>query len=648
MISTVSPNLIINSSISIASLNQSLYVSISGEESDSDVRIKNNKESEIILRGLHFNIVYLNFEIVDFSNENFYFAQFTINYLNKTKTFIISFKQLKEKLFMIPSFQWNAYYPFSSFFYKIFAFTNYTESITIDYALTYDLDNVFVEKAIFNLNDFNLDPQKDNFIRTLSISTDNMFKQSNIDLISNKDNEEKFSTLNYYDIIKWNKFNEIWLNYSNSSIYKYDNYTIGFVTALGEINMTGEIILKNDNFLGSDILDFGIENKGENISMYIKYTNPLEYPIDIFVFLSEYPISYYDEELHYKKMKKHCLESSSTDPYNYLSNNNKMTAMQKCCFLLKKSENSLEDDYIKQYAKEEYSKDDQNTNQKKSAFTACMEIEIPEIKCSTFHNQKVNDSQIQKEIFKNQMCSYKYDFNTPQFKIGRRNHFLTVNKNSSQMIGPITFSPTINELNTITNYLIVKNKLSFISIVKLMGICGNGILELSDLSANLDDPNNKFRAIEMSKGIRNTISINIKQEELIENIPFLTDYFDSTNSIIQYIEKFFQNYKFQVREIYYMKFNLKNIGNIPLNISKIFLDNALCQRRDFSINQCTINDLKQNESFIFEIKHLLDLGRVLRNFKLVFIVNNFPQTFNFQIKISESILSKLRYNGFLD
>ena len=647
MLSTVVPNSVIVSEISIATSNETLKVSISEDDSNNNLRIINELESEIILKGLTYNKISINFEIVGYPDENFFVAELRINNQNFNNSIHITFKQIKEKLFRIPSFQWSGYYPVSSFLQKIYLFSNHTESILVDYVMNNLSENFFGKIASFNINSFIIHSNQNNLIGTLSISIENMFKDSEINLKYLYRDEKNLQTLNYYDIIKWKKVNEIWSNFSNSSTFK-SNFTFGFSTVLGVVNLTGEILLKNENFLSSDILDFGIVNKGEQSKMYIKYTNPFEYPIEVQVFLSEYPLFYYNEDLHIKKLKENCPEIPPNDIFNFLSGKKQFSTLQKCCYQLKSLKETLGDRFIQLPSNIEMLDELKEKNEQNSDYSICMELEIPEISCVSSQNQKANNLQNINQNSLQHICTYKYDSYNPQFEIEKRSKSYTINKNSSILIGPITFSPSINDLREISNYLIVKNDISFLSVTKLVGISGNGLVEISDLSANLDDLNNKYRAIEVNRGIRNLIIININEENIIERTPFLTNYIDSKNPFFQFLEGLFQNYLYQLREIYYIKIILRNVGNIPLNISKIFLNGILCQGRDFSISPCVIKGLGLNQYFIFEIMHLLDLGRVQRSLKLTFIVNNLPQSFLFNLKIDEDILSRLRDKGFLD
>ena len=181
------------------------------------------------------------------------------------------------------------------------------------------------------------------------------------------------------------------------------------------------------------------------------------------------------------------------------------------------------------------------------------------------------------------------------------NNVYTIKPHQNLKIGPIYYNP--NNSSNYSTTLFIKNNLTILYPIKIMGMGGSGLLEFYSIENDQNDSDKKI-------------------DKLLINI--------DTHSSMTQLE---QNNHLIIKEI-----KIKNSGSLPVKIYNISIENAGCEGYGISLSNCSeINlDPKESVNLRFTIKPNYNFYLMEKN--IIFHTHYHKFNLKININISDEIL----------
>jgi hypothetical protein len=197
-------------------------------------------------------------------------------------------------------------------------------------------------------------------------------------------------------------------------------------------------------------------------------------------------------------------------------------------------------------------------------------------------------------------------------------------------IGPLVYVPT-----NVTNHsamIFIKNNLTVLYSLKLKGETGIGTLkfvEETNMIAQINKAIDVFpkEHLTLLKQTNSELEYKITQDDLLI---FNNRLFKKENPV------------FQVRKLQARLFTLRNIGNMPLIITGIRINNRPCKAYGIQIIDCNNFTLEPTAEHILKIYYSTNLVFSQARYQLAFNTLSGTQTFDLVIKISNGLLEAIQ------
>jgi hypothetical protein len=215
-------------------------------------------------------------------------------------------------------------------------------------------------------------------------------------------------------------------------------------------------------------------------------------------------------------------------------------------------------------------------------------------------------------------------------------------------VGPITYSPTtVGEHNGL---IFIKNNLTILYPIRLKGESGVGTLEFIKETNNLLKFNRVISAISkehalLKSGVQSTeVEFRLTQGDL------LVEKVNHNNTWPNFLRRFakYENYPYRVRKTHGRIFTIKNVGNIPLIVNKISIEDRGCNAYGIVIENCEGFILKPKENYKVRINYTTSLAISSSKHSLVFHTDSGVQTFDLVIRLPFNILTILQQIPLLE
>jgi len=215
-------------------------------------------------------------------------------------------------------------------------------------------------------------------------------------------------------------------------------------------------------------------------------------------------------------------------------------------------------------------------------------------------------------------------------------------------VGPITYSPTtVGEHNGL---IFIKNNLTILYPIKLKGESGIGTIEFIEETNTLLKFNRLINAIPKEHVILKNGTPSAEIEFRLTQGDLLVEKINNNTSWPSFLRKFakYENYPYRVRKTHGRVFTIRNIGNIPLIVSKISIEDRGCNAYGIIIENCEGFILKPEESYKVRINYTTSLAISSSRHLLVFHTDSGVQTFDLVIRLPFSILTILQQIPLLE
>lgn len=214
-------------------------------------------------------------------------------------------------------------------------------------------------------------------------------------------------------------------------------------------------------------------------------------------------------------------------------------------------------------------------------------------------------------------------------------------------VGPIVYSPTT--VGAHTGVIFIKNNLTVLYPIRLRGESGVGVIEFIEETNELLRYNKLIHAVSKEHLASSSVQ-NAEVEFRIAQSDLLVERRNESSAWPSFIRRYSvsSNIPYRVRKSHGRVFTVRNIGNIPLVVERISVENRGCSAYGITVVNCEGFTLEPQQSYKLLINYTT--GLVISSFKyaLVFRTNSGLQTFDLAIKLPFNALTLLQQIPLID